>query len=183
MRHFFVVVSISSNSVFRCHYTTLIGSVFFAVSHKVNHSFWLFFLSTSKPNCWQELFTMLSSSSRIAIASRSSLIRSSKASVQLQLQLQLQARQQHVKSANAADESQSQSQHRSNFVPVYVHHVSKIALQHLTANQSDWLVEKGLDRGLKLHPIGTFVLNFPARKGFDAGRIWCVGPITAAASC
>jgi hypothetical protein len=113
---------------------------------------------------------MLSWSSRIAIA-RSSLIRSTTSIVQAPQQQQ-QQQQQRFKSANAADELKSQ--HKSNFFPVYVHHVSKITLQHLTANQSDWLVETGLDRGLKLNPNGTFVLNFPARKGFDAGRIWYV---------
>ena len=59
-----------------------------------------------------------------------------------------------------------------NFYPVYVHHVSKIALEHLQKRQSNWLIEKGLDRGLHINPNGTFSLNFPARKGFDSGRIW-----------
>jgi hypothetical protein len=108
---------------------------------------------------------MLSSSSRTAIA-RSSLIRSTSVA---QASQQQQQQQQRFKSANAADKSKLPQ--KSNFFPVYVHHVSKVVLQHLTANQSDWLVEKGLDRGLKLHPDGTFVLNF-SHKGFDAGRIW-----------
>ena len=58
--------------------------------------------------------------------------------------------------------------------PVYVHHVSKITLEYLQNHRSDWLVQKGLDRGLRIHPNGTFVLNFPARKGYDSGRIWYV---------
>ena len=56
--------------------------------------------------------------------------------------------------------------------PVYVHHVSKIVLEHLQKSHSDWLVERGLDRGLHLAANGTFVLHFPSRPGFDAGRIW-----------
>jgi hypothetical protein len=114
---------------------------------------------------------MLSSSPKIAIA-RSSLIRRTNV-VQASQQQQIK-QQRRFKSVNAADKSQSQQ--KSNFFPVYVHHVSKLALQHLTANQSDWLVEKGLDRGLKLHSDGTFILNFP-RKGFDAGRIWYVDTV------
>jgi hypothetical protein len=58
------------------------------------------------------------------------------------------------------------------FFPVYVHHVSKVALQHLQESRSQWLLETGLDRGLHVNSNGTFVINFPARKGFDAGRIW-----------
>jgi hypothetical protein len=129
------------------------------------------FLSSSKSNL-QEPFTMLSSSSRIAIA-RSSLIRSNASVMHASQQQQQQQQQQRFKNANVTDES-SQSQHEFNFFPIYVHPVSKIALQHLTANQSDWLVEKGLDRGLRFNPNGTFVLNFPAPKGSDAGRIWYV---------
>lgn len=61
---------------------------------------------------------------------------------------------------------------RRQFHPVYVHHVSKTVLQHLQENRAEWLVSEGLDSGLRLNSNGTFVLQFPARKGFDAGRIW-----------
>ena len=56
---------------------------------------------------------------------------------------------------------------------VYVHHVTKVVLQHLQENKADWLVEQGLDRGLRLNGNGTAVLHFPSKKkGFDSGRIW-----------
>ena len=64
--------------------------------------------------------------------------------------------------------------HLKNFTPVYVHHVSKLVLEHLQQNRSEWLLEKGLDRGLQINKNGTFVLSFPARKGFVSGRIWYV---------
>jgi hypothetical protein len=69
---------------------------------------------------------------------------------------------------NARDEENQ----LKGFYPVYVHHVSKIALEHLQENRSDWLTEKGLDRGLHINPNGTFIMSFPAKKGFDSGRIW-----------
>jgi hypothetical protein len=56
--------------------------------------------------------------------------------------------------------------------PVFIHDVSKIALDHLQEKLSDWVTEKGLDDGLHINPNGTFTMNFPARKGFDSGRIW-----------
>jgi hypothetical protein len=58
--------------------------------------------------------------------------------------------------------------------PLYVHHVSKSVLEYLQETRSDWLVEEGLDRGLRVISNGTFVLHYPSRPGFDAGRIWCV---------
>jgi len=58
--------------------------------------------------------------------------------------------------------------------PVYVHQISKTVLTHLQSEQRDWLEEMGLHRGLRLNANGTFVLQFPSRPGFDAGRIWCV---------
>jgi hypothetical protein len=42
-----------------------------------------------------------------------------------------------------------------------------VALEHLQDNRSDWLVERGLDRNLKIRSNGTFLLNFP-----EYGRIW-----------
>jgi hypothetical protein len=58
------------------------------------------------------------------------------------------------------------------FHHVYVHHVSKTVLKHLQENQSQWLVEQGLDRCLMVNSNGTFVLQFPSQPGCDAGRIW-----------
>ena len=56
---------------------------------------------------------------------------------------------------------------------VYVHHVTKVVLQHLQETKGDWLVQQGLDRGLRLNSNGTAVLQFPSKKnGFDSGRIW-----------
>ena len=57
-------------------------------------------------------------------------------------------------------------------LPVYVHHVSKIVLQHLQGSRSRWIVDQGLDRGLHIKSNGTFLLRFPARKGYDSGKIW-----------
>lgn len=39
-------------------------------------------------------------------------------------------------------------------------------------SQAEWVMEKGLDTGLHINPNGTFSMSFPARKGFDSGRIW-----------
>lgn len=58
------------------------------------------------------------------------------------------------------------------FFPVYVHHVSKIALKHLQDHRAEWLVGLGLDSRLHINPNGTFVLTFPTEKGQDAGKIW-----------
>ena len=57
---------------------------------------------------------------------------------------------------------------------VYVHHVTKIVLQHLQETKADWLVAQGLDRGLRLNSNGTAVLQFPPKMGVDSGRIWYV---------
>ena len=61
---------------------------------------------------------------------------------------------------------------KGGFCPVYVHHVSKIALEHLQEHRSEWLISKGLHRRLHINPNGTFVLTFPTKKGHDAGKIW-----------
>ncbi|CAJ1949510.1 unnamed protein product [Cylindrotheca closterium] len=58
------------------------------------------------------------------------------------------------------------------FYPVYVHHVSKVALERLQKDHSSWIESKGLDSGLHINPNGTFTLSFPAKEGFDSGRIW-----------
>ena len=55
----------------------------------------------------------------------------------------------------------------AEFHPIYVHHVSRVALEHLQDSRSDWLVARGLDRNLKISNNGTFLLNFP-----EYGRIW-----------
>jgi hypothetical protein len=55
---------------------------------------------------------------------------------------------------------------------VYVHHVSKTVLQHLQQSHAEWLSETGLDQGLRLKSNGTFVLEFPSKRGRHAGRIW-----------
>jgi hypothetical protein len=47
-------------------------------------------------------------------------------------------------------------------------------LQHLQDTRSEWVIEQRLDRGLRLKPNGAFVLHFPTKRGFDAGRIWYV---------
>jgi len=57
---------------------------------------------------------------------------------------------------------------------VYVHHVSKLVLQHLQNARGGWLVEQGLDKGLHIKPNGTFVLHFPANGTDDGGKIWYV---------
>lgn len=61
----------------------------------------------------------------------------------------------------------------SNFYPVYVHHLSKVCLEHLQTSQSEWLEREGLSRGLEINRDGTFTLHFPRRDdGVDSGRIW-----------
>ena len=72
-----------------------------------------------------------------------------------------------------------QKQDRQRFFPVYVHHVSKIVLEHLQLNRSDWVNSQGLNTRLHINPNGTFVLSFPAKKGYDTGRIWCVKSMAA----
>ena len=66
----------------------------------------------------------------------------------------------------------SSTQEEDKIFPVYIHHVSKIVLQHLQDAQGEWLTRQGLDRGLHIKSNGTFLLNFPARQGYDAGKIW-----------
>lgn len=57
---------------------------------------------------------------------------------------------------------------------MYVHHVSKIALEHLQGERSDWVMQQGLDSGLTINPNGTFVLSFPLDVDQEAGKIWYV---------
>jgi hypothetical protein len=59
------------------------------------------------------------------------------------------------------------------FYPVYVHHLSKVCLEHLQNTRADWLEQEGLSRGLSINNDGTFVLNFPPTDdNIDNGRIW-----------
>jgi hypothetical protein len=63
---------------------------------------------------------------------------------------------------NGMQQQQQQNQQHHKFHPVYVHHVSRVALEHLQSpSQCDWLIEKGLHRHLNIHPNGTFTLTFP----------------------
>jgi hypothetical protein len=71
----------------------------------------------------------------------------------------------------AGDEQQLK---QFQFTATYVHRVSKTVLEHLQDSRSDWVQEQGLHRGLRINSNGTFVLHFPAKRGFDAGRIWYV---------
>ncbi len=60
-----------------------------------------------------------------------------------------------------------------HFQPVYVNHFSKLVLEHLQNYQPEWLVRRGLNRGLRINDDGTFVLRFPVNEfGREAGRIW-----------
>jgi hypothetical protein len=56
------------------------------------------------------------------------------------------------------------------FHPVYVHHLSKVALEHLQNQQSEFVIQNKLETGLRLNPDGTFVIHFPSHDG----RIWYV---------
>ena len=59
------------------------------------------------------------------------------------------------------------------FYPVYVHHLSKVCLEHMQNTRADWLEQEGLSRGLSINSDGTFVLNFPrTNDNVDNGRIW-----------
>lgn len=71
---------------------------------------------------------------------------------------------------------------------VYVHHVTKVVLKHLQEHQSEWLIDHGLDRGLRLNANGTAILQFPSSSSstgttnghsgtsssVGSGRIWYV---------
>mmetsp|Transcript_5675 Transcript_5675/g.7436 ORF Transcript_5675/g.7436 Transcript_5675/m.7436 type:complete len:179 (-) Transcript_5675:62-598(-) len=73
-------------------------------------------------------------------------------------------------SSNALEPEDSKT---SKIYPVYVHHLSKLILQHLQEKHSSWLVDNGLHTGLRLNANGTFVIRFPPEKGQPAsGRIW-----------
>jgi hypothetical protein len=69
--------------------------------------------------------------------------------------------------------AQVQRTEDAKFCPVYVHHLSKVVLEHFQSNHGEWVVNRRLEKGLKLNPDGTFVLRFPASEGRkENGRIW-----------
>ncbi|KAG7342008.1 hypothetical protein IV203_007100 [Nitzschia inconspicua] len=70
-------------------------------------------------------------------------------------------------SSTSAQTSDQRLQQQPGFHPIYVHHVSRVALEHLQDNRSDWLVARGLHRNLQICKNGTFILKFP-----EYGRIW-----------
>mmetsp|Transcript_22257 Transcript_22257/g.31010 ORF Transcript_22257/g.31010 Transcript_22257/m.31010 type:complete len:190 (+) Transcript_22257:125-694(+) len=61
--------------------------------------------------------------------------------------------------------SSSNNNNNNNVEPEkveYVHPLSQIVLEHLQGEHSDWIKEKGLERGLDIHRDGTFELKFPS---------------------
>jgi len=68
--------------------------------------------------------------------------------------------------------------------PVDIHPLSQMVLQYLQDCKSDWLIEKGLDRGLSINSDGTIKISFPPlsensegdklydNENVDGGRIW-----------
>ena len=81
-----------------------------------------------------------------------------------------------VDAAGSVDESNQPK----NFFPVYVHHVSKIVLEHLQESRADWLLENGLDRGLYINPNGTFAMHFPPASATGAGTSAAASAVAAA---
>lgn len=78
----------------------------------------------------------------------------------------------HARMFSSDEARRDEDKQTKNFHPVYVHHISKLTLEYLQNQKYDWLLEKGLDRGLRINQNGTFVLSFPAQKGLDTGKIW-----------
>jgi len=78
-----------------------------------------------------------------------------------------------LRAQSRALSSQNAAETEPRFYPVYVHHLSKVCLEHLQNSRSDWLEKEGLARGLQLNNDGTFTLHFPrTNEGGDNGRIW-----------
>jgi hypothetical protein len=73
-----------------------------------------------------------------------------------------------VRNVSTSTQRQEQGEQEQNFHPIYVHHVSRIVLEHLQNNQHDWLMKYGLDRNLSLRANGTFLLKFRD----NGGRVW-----------
>ena len=61
---------------------------------------------------------------------------------------------------------------------VYVHPLSQIILEHLQDEQSDWILQKGLERSLNIHRDGSFELHFSSSSSSSSDndekgdRIW-----------
>ena len=76
----------------------------------------------------------------------------------------------------ASSRQQQQQQQPGKFKPVYVHHVSRVALEHFQSSPNcDWLLEKGLDSRLKITPNGTFELTFPPLQEQNNGSTTAAG--------
>lgn len=81
--------------------------------------------------------------------------------------------QQRATAAGACFSTQNAAESEPQIYPVYVHHLSKICLEHLQNFQSDWLEKEGLATGLHIKNDGTFTLNYPRTDpNVDSGRIW-----------
>ena len=79
-------------------------------------------------------------------------------------------------SASSRQQQQQQQQQPGQFKPVYVHHVSRVALEHFQSPPNcDWLLEKGLDSRLKITPNGTFELTFPPLQEQNNGSSTAAG--------
>ena len=73
----------------------------------------------------------------------------------------------------ATSQNFTDSDDAKRFHPMYVHHLSKVVLEHLQNTRHEWVMQQGLEGGLRLNPDGTFVLHFPTgSSGVDSGRIW-----------
>jgi len=80
-------------------------------------------------------------------------------------------------SSNRNEEgSNNNANEQDRLFPVYMHHVSKVVLQHLQDSRAGWLMEQGLHKGLQIRSNGTFVLNFPRDEEGknNGGKIWYV---------
>mmetsp|Transcript_29740 Transcript_29740/g.69771 ORF Transcript_29740/g.69771 Transcript_29740/m.69771 type:complete len:172 (+) Transcript_29740:3-518(+) len=61
------------------------------------------------------------------------------------------------------------------FSRVYTHPLSQVVLEHLQNVHGDWMIRKGLHRGLTIDRDGSFCINFSADYPGDdtrSGRIW-----------
>jgi hypothetical protein len=55
---------------------------------------------------------------------------------------------------------------------VYVHPLSQIVLEYFQGERSDWIIERGLDRSLKVHRDGSFEIKFEPRSPESNSRVW-----------
>lgn len=51
---------------------------------------------------------------------------------------------------------------------VYVHPLSQVCLMYLQSNCHDWIIKNKLEKSLKFHRDGTFVIEFPDKTA----KIW-----------